>query len=228
MGRDGGTREGRTGDAPAQTYANYAARAFLLIIFPFIIGAYFLPHTQYMDGQVLDSPQELRNSDELAYSFSSAAEEMSVPSKVNAIFPLADYLNFEPLVSHGQTELCYQDNDSYLVLGDGSLFDPEFSWLVEMDNNRTSLTVEPEGTNCTAVEDWNSTRYKWYARMELPTDDPRFRGNVTFVPQTRTYPRVPMDFGLLQGLVMIPVAYLFVWYPAAGIWKKVHKGILEQ
>ena len=54
------------------------------------------------------------------------------------------------------------------------------------------------------------------------------KGNVVFDPETATYPREVMDYGFLQGLVMIPVFYLFIFYPAAGIWKKIHKGLLEQ
>ena len=53
-------------------------------------------------------------------------------------------------------------------------------------------------------------------------------GTITFVPQTATYPRMEMDYGLLQGLVFIPVAYLFIWYPAAGIIRKIREGLHAQ
>jgi len=208
-------------------YARYAARFALLILFPFILGAFVFPHTQYMAGQMLNSPTETRSGDEITYSFSHSNNDIMVPSRVNAIFPLSDYLSFPPLVSHNAPQLCFQDNDSYLILSDGTTFDPEFSWIVNF-NNQTALLVGPEGVNCTDTNLDGNNDYKWYARLVLPNNDSRFKGNLTFVPQTLTYPRATMDFGLLQGLIMIPVCYLFLWYPGIGIWKKLHKGIGEQ
>lgn len=208
-------------------YAWYAMRIFLLILLPFLLGAFVLPHTQAMDGQLLKSPNEAISGEEISYSFTHSGNDITVPQKVNAIFPLADYLNFPPLVNHYQPELCFEDNDSFLVLPDGSKFDPEFAWLVNF-NNRTELVVAPDGVNCTPAASDGPNDYRWYAQMVLPLNDSRFKGNLTFVPQTRTYPRIIMDYGLLQGLVLIPVAFLFVWYPAAGIWKKLHKGMHEQ
>jgi hypothetical protein len=214
-------------DEKIRTWANFCARAILLIMIPFILGTIVFPHTQNMDGQLLRSPQESRNAEEIAYSFSHSGNDISVPQRVNAIFPLADYLDFAPLVSHSNPFLCFQDNDSYLILADGTKYDPEFAWTVDL-NNKTRLIVLPDTINCTAIQLNGSNDYKWYVNVALPTNDPRFKGNLTFVPQTMTYPRIIMDYGLLQGLIMIPVCYLFVWYPAAGIWKKIHKGILEQ
>ncbi len=208
-------------------YLGYAVRIFLLALLPFALGAFILPHTQAMEGQMLKSPTEAMSGDEISYSFSPSGNDIMVPQKVNAIFPLADYLNFPPLVNHYQPEICFQDNDSFLFLENGQKYDPEFRWIVSF-NNKTSLVVEPDGVNCTPAVANGPNDYKWYAQMALPLNDSRFKGNLTFVPQTMTYPRIIMDYGLLQGLILIPVMFLFVWYPAAGIWKKVHTGMLNQ
>ncbi len=205
---------------------NFILRAILLIFIPFILGAAIFPHMQEMDGQLLSSPQESSNADVIVYSFTHPSSDMMVPQKVNAIFPLADYLDFPPLISHSSTQLCFQDNDSYLVLSDGTKYDPEFTWTVDLNN--MTLTVAPDSINCTPIDFNKSNDYKWYVNMALPLKDPRFTGNLTFVPETMTYPMITMNYGLLQGLIMIPVCYLFIWYPAAGIWKKLHKGLLEQ
>jgi hypothetical protein len=215
------------GGMTTRDYVTYAARFAILILLPFMLGAFVFPHTQDMSGQMLRSPSETKSGDEITYSFSHSNNDITVPSRVNAIFPLSDYLSFPPLVSHSAPQLCFQDNDSYLLLSDGTTFDPEFSWVVNF-NNQTAVLVVPEGTNCTNTNQNGSNDYRWYVKMALPNNDSRFKGNLTFVPQTLTYPRITMDFGLLQGLIMIPVCYLFVWYPAAGIWKKLHKGIREQ
>ncbi|MDD5172322.1 MAG: hypothetical protein PHF60_04785 [Candidatus ainarchaeum sp.] len=208
-------------------YLRYAARIFLLVLLPFVLGAFILPHTQAMEGQMLRSPSEEKSGEEISYSFTHSGNDLAVPQKVNAIFPLADYLDFPPLINHYQPEICFQDNDSFLILADGEKYDPEFQWIVNF-NNRTAVVVAPDGVNCTPASSDGPNEYRWYAQMALPLNDSRFKGNVTFVPQTVTYPQITMDYGLLQGLALIPVAFLFVWYPIAGIWKKVHRGILEQ
>ncbi len=206
--------------------AKLCARAVLLIFIPFILGTIVFPHTQDMDGQALSSPQESSNADVIVYSFTHPTSDMLIPQKVNAIFPLADYLDFPPMVSHSSPQLCFQDNDSYLMLSDGTKYDPEFTWTVEFNN--MTILVAPDSTNCTSIDFNKSNDYKWYVNMVLPLKDPRFTGNLTFVPETMTYPKITMNYGLLQGLIMIPVCYLFIWYPAAGILKKIHGGLLEQ
>jgi len=211
---------------PSKESVDFLLRAILLIFIPFILGALVFPHTQEMDGQALSSPRESSNADVIVYSFTHPSSDMLVPSKVNAVFPLADYLDFPPMVSHSGTQLCFQDNDSYLVLSDGTKYDPEFNWTVDINN--MTLMVAPDSINCTAIDFNKSNDYKWYVNMALPLKDPRFTGNLTFVPETTTYPMITMNYGLLQGLIMIPVCYLFIWYPAAGILKKIHKGLLEQ
>lgn len=208
-------------------YLRYTVRIFLLILLPFVLGAFILPHTQDMEGQMLKSPTEASTGAEISYSFRHSENDIAVPQKVNAIFPLADYLNFPPLVNHYQPELCFEDNESFLILADGERYDPEFEWVVNF-NNQTEVTVAPDSVSCTPLSANGPNDYRWYARMVLPLNDSRFKGNVTFVPQTMTYPQITMDYGLLQGLVLIPVVFLFVWYPAAGIWKKMHRGMLEQ
>jgi len=205
----------------------YLYRMAVLVMLPFLFGAFVLQHSQMMYGQMLNSPQEIRNTDDISYSFSHNGSDLAVPTSVNSIFPLANYLGFAPFVNHYSPEICFQDNDSYVLLSDGTRYDPEFSWTVDF-NNKTALHVEPDSMNCTEAKEQGTAEFRWYVTMAIPSNDSRFRGNVTFVPQTIAFPRMTMDYGLLQGLVMIPVCYLFLWYPAAGIWKKIHKGLLEQ
>lgn len=219
--------EAREAARRTKEYMPYVARAFILLLIPFMLGALVLPHTQVVNGTLLGSPQESELGDQISYSFNHTGSDIAVASNVNAIFPLANYLDFQPFVSHGSPELCFQDNDSYLVLTDGSKFQPDFFWIVDF-NNETELIVHPDGTNCTSVLTGQDNNYKWFASMAIPNNDSRFQGNITFVPVTLTYPRAMVNYGLLQGLVMIPVCYLFLWYPSAGIWKKLHKGLLEQ
>ena len=207
----------------------YVYRIFLLIILPLLIGWVILPHSQTVDGKALDSPTINPNNPnrDLSYSFAHSEEDLAGAQRINAVFPLADFLDFPPFISHGSPVLCFEDNGSFVTLPNGSNQTPDLKWMV-LVNNKTKVFVKSLTTNCTEIKPGQDNSYNWLATIKLPGEINLSEGNVTFTPKTRTFPRVTMDYGLLQGVALIPVAYLLIWYPAAGILKKIKKGLEEQ
>ena len=206
----------------------HAYRIFLLVILPVLVGYFALPHTQTVDGMPLNAPSANPSaiSNSMVYSFQTSAE-MVESQKITTLFPLAGYLDFPPFVTHNGPLLCFEDNGSYLSFSNGTNQTPDFEWNVTL-NNESAVRVGPNSYNCTAAKAGQDNNYNWYARINLPRGLNLSEVNVTFIPVTKTYPRIVMDYGLLQGLVLIPVAYLFIWYPAAGIIRKIKKGMEEQ
>lgn len=216
-------------DITEEKLISYTYRFFLLVALPFLVGAVFLPHSHTMDGQALDAPQgnlsgPLRM---VTYGFNHTADQLAMTQSINAIFPLAEYMDYPPFVTYSAPILCFQDNGSYSTMPDGSKSTPQFYWSVLFNDNR-SITVRPNSINCTTKPIGPATYYNWSININISSVDPDLDENVTFTPMTNTFPRITMQYGLLQGLAMIPVAYLFIWYPAVGIWKKLHKGMHEQ
>jgi len=207
----------------------HVARFAILMLLPFLTGFWLIPHTTYMAGQMLDAPNANQSggSPSLYYTFTHSSSDMALPQRVNAVFPLADYLDFPPFVSHRDPLICFQDTGSYVILPNGTSVSPDFDWDVYFGNS-TILDVPKNSMNCTATKTGQNTTYAWHAKLDINLSGQNLSNNITFVPKTTTYPEFVMDYGLLQGLVMIPVCYLFIWYPAAGIWKKLHKGLGEQ
>jgi hypothetical protein len=212
-----------------EKWQDYAFRFLMLVAIPFIIGAFLLPHTQAMDGQLLSAPTENKRGtfSVVSYSFTHSADNISVPQQINAVFPLANYLDTYPFVSHGNPQICFEDRGSGVILPDGTEAVPDFAWFVYF-NNDTVLTVAPSASNCTALPDGGGNTYRWVARFGRSITDIGLNETITFAPSTTAYPRVAMDYGLLQGLVLIPVAYLLVWYPAFGIIRKIQDGMAAQ
>ncbi|VVC02707.1 Uncharacterised protein [Candidatus Bilamarchaeum dharawalense] len=206
----------------------YTYRIFLLIILPLLVGYFVLPHTQVIDGTPLDAPVANPNdpTQNISYSFAHSNEEVVGNQRISTLFPLAGYLDFPPFVSHSDPMICFQDEGSYLTVNQSNQ-PPDVRWDVIL-NNQDKLTVKTYSTNCTHTKSDQNLSYGWYASIKLPPDINLSASNVTFTPKTKTYPRIIMDYGLLQGLILIPVAYLFIWYPAAGILRKIKKGFEEQ
>ncbi len=213
----------------AELTPRHAFRFCILVLLPFIFGFWVLPHITYANGQVLAAPSQNQSgaSQSVTYTFTQSNSTSPVPQSVNAIFPLADYLDFPPFVSHSDPLICFQDQGSYVILPDGSNMTPNFDWDV-LFGNSTQLDVPANSVKCARAVPGQANSYIWHAKLDINLGDQNLTSNLTFVPKTTTYPRFVMDYGLLQGLVMIPVCYLFIWYPAAGIWKKIHKGMGEQ
>ncbi len=205
-----------------------AARFALLVALPFLLGLYVLPHTQSMDGRLLSPPDAQQNStDVLSYSFASAGDSMLLEQSVGSVFPLSNYLDFPPLVSHDRLQLCFRDNGSSIDLPNGTRIIPDMSWEVHV-NNDPPLLLNASSQACSDITNRGQIYYAWTAKINTEIDRQSLNGSITFNPETLTYPRLEMNYGLLQGIVMIPVFYLLVWYPAIGIWKKLREGMLSQ
>ncbi|VVC01188.1 Uncharacterised protein [uncultured archaeon] len=206
----------------------FAGRIFVLLVLPFLLGMYVFPHSQYVNGQLLSTPLGNKNANEvLSYSFSPASHAVAIVQGIGSAFPLSNFLDFPPLVSHDRMQLCFQDNGSTITLPNGTQMTPQMQWQIYVNNN-TPISLQPYEFACTDVASSEQVVYAWQARINTGLDTGAVNGTILFNPQTLTYPRQLMDFGLLQGIAMIPVFYLLVWYPVAGIWKKLHEGLLSQ
>ena len=205
----------------------YALRFILLVLAPFMLGALVLPHTQYLSGQELSTPNDAQDGapQAVTYAFVHNGADSFVANKINTLFPLAEYLDFPPFVNHGSPAICFADNGSYLVLPDNSSIVPKYQWSV-LFNNQTNLTVGPFSTSCTPIVLGKEYSYEW--KLNLLNVNSNMTGTASFVPQTATYTRMVMDYGILQGLVLIPVFYLIVVYPAVGLKRKILEGIEAQ
>ncbi len=212
----------------AKVWGAYIFRALLLVIIPFSLGMWVLPHTQALDSQSLGAPApggSAGNSNLTFFGF--ARHEDAVINGVNSVFPLANFVNFPPFVSHDRLQECFADTGSRFVWKNSSDPVPDVSWKVSLDSG-ASLRVDSNSVNCTDVDLSRPIRYNWVATLGGPFVQPYLDGNLTLSQSIQAYPRIIMDYGLLQGLAMIPVFYLLIFYPAVGIWKKLNNGMLEQ
>ena len=211
-----------------EKWGAYALRVLLLVVIPFSLGMWVLPHTQAMDSQSLNSPAPGGSAGNSNLTFFGFAQHEDVtPDGVNAVFPLANYVDFPPFVSHDRLQECFADTGSRFVWKNSSDPVPDVAWTVSLDNG-ISLRVDSNSLNCTDVDLSQPVQYKWVATLSEPYVEPYMNGNLTLSQSIQAYPRIIMDYGLLQGLSMIPVFYLLIFYPAVGIWKKLNNGMLEQ
>lgn len=205
-----------------------AARFALLVLVPFLLGCFIFPHVQYVNGSLLSTPIGNKNTAEvLSYTFSSSDHELLLGQSVGTIFPLSNYLDFPPLVSHDRMELCFRDNGSTIMLPNGTQLAPDMQWDIHINNNQP-LKLNSSSLACADIPSKGPVVYAWTARINTGIDVGSLNGSIIFNPATLTYPRLEMDYGLLQGIVMIPVFFLLVWYPLAGIHKKLRDGIFAQ
>ncbi len=208
---------------------SYALRICLLILLPFALGMWIMPHTQQIDGLPIDAPaSNAVQGPEGLVSYNFQHNQLVGPaSQLGTLFPLANYADFPPLVSHDKWELCFRDNGSRFLMPDNSSVPARIKWNVTMQG-KGNVLVEYNSLNCTPVQAGTPTTYQWSAKLGPAIAQERLNGTITFDPQTSTFPRATMDWGLLQGIAMIPVFYLLVFYPAAGIWRKIREGLLAQ
>ena len=217
--------------AGPKLYLTYALRLLILVVLPFSLGFWVLPHVQAMDSSPTNSTSvgSSMQLDTTSLTFvQESGAELGGPQAVAALFPLADYFDFPPFVSHTHLQQCFQDMGSKFVFADGSFVSPSIVWNVSL-TNLTEVSLSANSNVCLDAvrsdvipSNW-STDYGQASRSLGLSRTP-----FTFSPQTRVYMHVTMDYGLLQGLTLIPVFYLLVWYPLIGIWKKLHKGLMEQ
>ncbi|MFA5930082.1 MAG: hypothetical protein WC861_04320 [Candidatus Micrarchaeia archaeon] len=210
-------------------FISYALRFALLVLLPFMLGALVLPHTQYIVGQELNTPNDAQGGSPRAvtYAFVHNGADSFVTNKINSLFPLAEYLDFPPFVNHGSPTICFADNGSTVILPDNSTTTPNYRWDVVF-NNQTSVGVRPFSTNCTQIVLGGQYSYEWKLSQIQISSDSNISGTITFVPQTSTYTRMVMDYGILQGLVLVPVFYLLIVYPVVGLKRKILEGIEAQ
>jgi len=214
--------------------ARYASRIFLLVLIPFLIGYWVVPHSETVKGDLVTNPVESvpGGSDTITYSFSHNYD-IATENKIGSVFPFANYLDFPPFVSHTNLRICFQDNGSYLTYPNGTTFEPDFSWNVNF-NKRINLSVDDESENCTGAAFDEKFNYDLKAYIPLSSvGNCTYQGipctydQISFTPRIVAYPKWDVQYGLLQGLVLIPAIYLFIWYPIAGIVKKVRHGMME-
>jgi hypothetical protein len=205
-----------------------AIRIIVLVVLPFLLGAVVLQHTEGYPGTPLQTPAELPRGYLQAATYEvTQSALMQNPSQITSFFPFANYLDFPPLVSHGTTSLCFQDTGSYVTYPNGTNSTPVFQWEVTV-NNVSNVSVAPDSTNCIPATTNGQYSFKWNADFPTAQFGTENLSEVIFTPQIVAYPIVTMDYGILQGLAFIPAFYLFIFYPAAGIWKKIHSGFLAQ
>jgi hypothetical protein len=205
----------------------FTARLALLVILPFLLGAFIFPHTQAIEGNVLATP--VGNSTVAvvrSYSFTMSSKEIAAQGGISSAFPLSSYLDYPPLVSHDKLQLCFADNGSSLTLPNGTTINPAMVWEIYLNDNAPIL-LRPGSYACADINRNDGAVYAWTANI-TGLDRSALNGTITFNPSTRTYPRMMMNYGLLQGIAMIPIFYLGLWYPLVGIWRKLHKGMMEQ
>jgi hypothetical protein len=204
-----------------------ASRIFLLLVFPFILGALVLPHTQYIDGTQLTAPSENQSSSAGMLSYSFNHSEDTIGPALNALFPLANYLDFPPFVSQNRVQMCFADSGSGIILPNGTRLEPPFQWVIGI-NGRSEVRLDSNSVACSDINGNGKNSFSWNANISAGLSEKDLNSTLVFDPQTSTYPRHLIDYGLLQGLVMMPLFYLLVWYPAFGIWKKIRHGMQEQ
>ena len=209
--------------------AKFAARLFLLVLLPFFLGMWVLPHSASVQGSPIAAPsgQQSSPSDMISFYFNNSAEGSAVPRGINSAFPFSEYLDFPPFISPENQKICFADNGSTLIYPNGTIASPDFNWTVHLEGGK-SVTVGSSSINCTAITGSRIPKYGWSATINTNVDRQDVNGTVLFYPETSTYLVSDMNYGLLQGLVMIPVFFLVIWYPLFGIIKKLKHGMDAQ
>ena len=209
-------------------YGKIALRLFLLVLLPFMLGAVVMPHTHDIQGVSLNAPSDSMNGQgNVSYAFNQSQEMAQATASLSAIFPLANYLDSPPLISHGNLRACFEDTGSVLTLSNGTQLSPNFEWAIHLSDGRVVM-LRANSSKCISIAQGNGETYAWTATVPTGLDSVDKNSTLTFMPQTNSYQLETMDYGLLQGLALIPVFYLFIWYPLAGIWRKLMHGMLEQ
>jgi hypothetical protein len=201
---------------------NKALKFAVLVLLPLAYG-FMLQHTQTVTSGSLATPTLSSNN---SLDFQSVQGEVGVPDSVNAIFPLAKYFSFWPLVSFRNAQMCFEDNGSYVSYLNGTRLPASIEWSVDL--NGQNVTVLPYSENCTPVEIGGTYNYTWVGDLYFLINQNSSLSDVRVFPVTRTYHSFEYDYGLLQGLVLVPVLYLVFWYPLFGIIRKIEKGWKEQ
>jgi len=205
---------------------NVALRVFLLLILPFLMGFSVLSHRQSVEGQQIEPFAGGRNSTAGIFSLNFTHAQDSF-AQIDSVFPLANYLDIPPLVSHKVTEVCFSDVGSRIMLANGTTLYPDFTWEVRRESMEMVI-VHANATVCRGASSFSPGDYLWAAQIQTNMTQSELGANAVFYPDTRVRLKGEVQYGLLQGLAMIPAAYLFIWYPLFGIWRKIKEGMLAQ
>ena len=209
-------------------WLNTGFRAFFLLALPFLLGFLVLPHSQEVYGQPVDPFPGNRSSPAgFSFNFTHTQEAQSQFAQIESVFPLANYLNVYPLVSHRVTGICFQDIGSRIVLENGTTLYPDFYWNISRPSY-PSIMVRANSTACTNASRAAPGDYSWAAQISTNLSREELGNNSSFYTDTRVQLQGEYEYGLLQGLAIIPAAYLFVWYPLFGIWRKLNEGMTAQ
>ena len=213
----------------APPWTNTALRVFFLLLLPFFLGFYVLPHSQAATGQPVPSFSGNRSSlaGALSFNYTHTQEAQNQFAQIESVFPLANYLNFYPLVSHKVTSVCFQDAGSRIELANGTVIYPDFYWEVSKPSF-PPVIVQANSTTCANTSGADLAQYTWSAQIQTNLTEDELGPSSVFHTDTRVQLQGEVDYGLLQGLAIVPAAYLFVWYPLFGIWRKIKEGMTVQ
>ena len=123
-------------------------RLFLLIILPFLLGFWLIPHQHIINGESLSSPSEPQSNFShtlLQYSYGQNLSESAHFQQMGAIFPFAQYLNFYPLVQNLDPKVCFEDKGSTITYPNGIEVPVNFNWKINFNNAKNiSLSTRSE------------------------------------------------------------------------------------
>jgi hypothetical protein len=203
-----------------------ALRILLLLIIPFIIGYIILPHKHIAKGDNLDTPADFKRNFSYAvqYSFNHTQNEDMQIQQINAIFPFAEYLSIYPLVHNENPEVCFEDQGSTITYSNGIQIPAIFNWHIGLGGTK-NITLATNSVQCKPVAFNEHFNYSWAAQIPTEYLDGQIKGTA-LNPATKAYIQYTMDYGFLQGIVMIPAMFLLVWYPITEIIKKIRNGMI--
>ena len=206
-----------------------ALRVFLLLLLPFFLGFYILPHGQAVLGQPVEpfSGNRSAPASALLFNFTHTQAAQAQFAQIESVFPLANYLDIYPLVAHQVTGICFQDVGSRIVLANGTAFYPDFYWNITRPSY-PDVILQANSSSCTNATRAAPGEYSWSAQVPTNLSLEEFGDDSVFYADTRVQLQGEFQYGLLQGLAIIPAAYLFIWYPLFGIWRKIREGMKVQ
>jgi hypothetical protein len=192
-----------------------AIRLVLLVLLPFVLGCFVFPHEYYAEGVAVGAAGQGMQT----YTFSSQSHEILMEKSMGSVFPLYKYIDYAPFVTRDMVEICAA-NVSDLALPNGTLLKPEMEWSIggsEGIENRNGAVfcadvpaesqLQPQGQGGANATNMTSG------------------STIAVSLASNAHPRYEVEYGVLQGLVLVPVFYLLVFYPATEIWKKLHRGM---
>ncbi|MFA5105557.1 MAG: hypothetical protein WC506_01220 [Candidatus Micrarchaeia archaeon] len=207
----------------------HISRFILLVMVPFLIGAVLLQHEQMMKGDYLKITNENQTkiTDSMVYTTMNGGGGLQQISTVSSLFPLAAYLDFPPFVMHNNPQVCFADNGSVLMVANNTTISPAIEWTVEIDSSH-QLHFNSSAVSCHPFDLAKGNNYVWRAKIDTNVTYNELGPDVVFIPSVVAYPESQMNYGVLQGIALIPVFYLLIWYPVFGIIKKIREGMEAQ